>query len=218
VFDQVYQSLLDLACKRGLAGTQILSPANLARSLGVSRTPVSLALARLEGEGLVHRVEGKGWVLRPIGLEDVKEIFEMKVALEPLNARLAAERATAETSSVLMSIVAEMEEASDAQDLDKWIDSDQRYHQQLFDMAGNSLLTHCQTRLNNQLGRLWLAYSSTQGQMAKSCLQHRRIAEAVAAGDPDLAARAAHDHVVSLRTSLVDVMTNVLIPFLSDEV
>jgi DNA-binding GntR family transcriptional regulator len=185
--------------------------------MGVSRTPISLALARLEGEGLVHRVEGKGWVLRPIGLEDVKEIFELKVALEPLNARLAAERATAEAALELMSTVAEMQEASDAQDLDKWLDSDRRYHQHLFDMAGNSLLAHCQTKLNNQLGRLWQAYSSMKGQMAMSCLQHRRIAEAIAAGDPDGAAQAAYDHVVSLRTSLVDVMTNVLIPFLSDE-
>jgi DNA-binding GntR family transcriptional regulator len=218
VFEQVYQRLLDVACKRGLAGTQALSPASLARSLGVSRTPVSLALARLEGEGLIRRVEGKGWVLPPIGLNDIEEIFEMKKVLEPLTARLAARQPTAEKAAALLAIVTEMEGASQAEDLDLWLDSDRRFHQQLFSMARNSRLAHYQTLLNYQLGRLWLAYSSMKGHMVKSCREHRRVAEAVAVGDADQAAQFAHEHVTSLYGSLVEVMENVLIPFLSEEV
>lgn len=215
--DQVYQSVLDLLYQRDLTGAESLSPAGLAESLGVSRTPVNIALARLEGEGLICKTGGKGFILAPLGLEDIKEIFELKMALEPLTARLAAERATRETGLALLAIVEEMEDASQAQDLDAWLDADLRFHKHLFRLARNSRLTQFQSQLNHQLYRFWVGYSSMEGHMVESCVEHRLVAEAVAAGDADRAAQTARNHVHSLRNSLLDVVKNVLIPFLGDE-
>ncbi|GAP33655.1 transcriptional regulator, GntR family [Piscinibacter sakaiensis] len=66
----------------------------LADELGISRTPVKEALARLEIEGLAVRVDAWGYVVRSISLRDADDLFEARLIIEVANARLAAERAT----------------------------------------------------------------------------------------------------------------------------
>ena len=215
--EQVYSQVLNLLYRRGLTGVETLNGGNLAESLGVSRTPVNLALARLEGEGLVHRSATKGWVTIPLTLEDIEEIFDLKEVLEPLTARKAAQRITPEAATELMSIVDDMEMASKTRDLEKWLTADHRYHTLLFSTARSRCLARFQVDLNNQLYRLWVGYSSMEGHMAQSCVEHRIVAEAIVAREPDLAAERASQHIHSLRSSLIDVIKNILIPFLGQE-
>lgn len=214
VVEQVYRQVLNLLYRRGLTGVEVLNAGSLAESLGVSRTPLNLALARLQGEGLIQRSEGKGWVTIPLSLEDIEEIFDLKEIFEPLTARKAAQNIVPESARELMAIVGEMEAASQTQDLEKWLAADHRYHNLLVNLARGRFLARFQLELNNQLYRFWVGYSSMEGRMAESFVEHRNIAEAVVAGDPDLAAEQAFRHIRSLRTSLIEIVKNVLIPFL----
>lgn len=215
--EQVYCQILTLLYNRGMAGAEALNAGSLAESLGVSRTPVNMALMRLGSEGLIRKNAGKGWVTIPMTLQDIEEIFDLKDLLEPLVARRAVERITTEAAAELMSVMEDMERASETQDLETWLAADHRYHDLLFNMAGNERLKQFETQLNSQLYRLWAGHSAMEGQMAKSCIEHRTVAEAVVSRQPDLAAESTLKHVRSLRASLVDVMKNVLIPFLGQE-
>jgi DNA-binding GntR family transcriptional regulator len=150
-------------------------------------------------------------------LQDIEEIFDLKDLLEPLVARRAVERITTEAAAELMSVMEDMERASETQDLETWLAADHRYHDLLCNMAGNERLKQFEAQLNSQLYRLWAGHSAMEGQMAKSCIEHRTVAEAVVSRQPDLAAESTLKHVCSLRASLVDVMKNVLIPFLGQE-
>lgn len=217
VVEQVYLHVLNLLYRRGLTGVEVLNAGSLAESLGVSRTPVNLALARLQGEGLVQRSESRGWLTIPLSLEDIEEIFDLKEILEPLTARKAAQKIVPEAARELMAIVGEMESASQTKDLEKWLAADYRYHDLLLHLAGGRFLARFQTNLNNHLYRFWIGYSSMEGRMAESCVEHRSVAEAVAAGDPHLAAEQALRHIRSLRSVLTDIVKNVLIPFLGEE-
>ncbi|MGQ9675555.1 MAG: GntR family transcriptional regulator [Chloroflexota bacterium] len=215
--DQVYAQVLSLLYKRGLAGSEGVNAESLANNLGVSRTPVNMALMRLEQEGLVRWIPGKGWSTAPLTLADIQEIFDLKDYLEPLVARKAAENITPEKARELLAAVEQMERASQEGDLETWLAADRRYHDLLFNVAGNKRLRSFQDQLNKQLYRLWIGHASMSGQMSKSCAEHRLVAEAVASSDAEAAEAHALKHVRRLRASLVEVIQNILIPFLGNE-
>jgi DNA-binding GntR family transcriptional regulator len=66
----------------------------LQSKLGVSRTPIRLALTKLQEDGLVQRIERKGYLVAQISLQDIKEIYEMRLILEKAAASLAVDRIT----------------------------------------------------------------------------------------------------------------------------
>ena len=215
--DRVYHQILALLHNRGLAGAEILNAANLAQEFDVSRTPVNMALVRLESERLIRKSPGKGWITVPLTLENIKEIFDLKDVLEPLTAYKAAQNISAEMAAELLSIVREMERASESECLERWLVADHRYHSLLHDVAGNSRLRQFQEQLNNQLYRLEAGHVAMGGQMATACEEHRLIAEAIASRNPELAAENALKHIRLLRERMVNVVKNVLIPFLGQE-
>lgn len=215
--DQVYEQMLRMLYNRGLTGSEPLSTGGLAEAFGVSRTPVNMALVRLESQGLIQRIPNKGWVTVPLTIRDLEEIFDLKDVLEPLTARMAAENVTPEAAAELRGIMDEMEAASQTGDVAMWLDADHRYHDLLSELARNERLRQFQDQLNNQLYRLWVGYSAMEGCMAGSCVEHRAVCDAVATGDPVRAAAEAMEHTRSLRQSLLAVVRNVLIPFLGEE-
>jgi len=81
-----------------------LTEEDLARTAGVSRTPIREALRRLHAEGLVQFEPNHGAVVALYDLERAEEIFELRALLEPISARRAAERATPATISALRSL------------------------------------------------------------------------------------------------------------------
>jgi DNA-binding GntR family transcriptional regulator len=212
--DQVYEQIQEMLYNRGLSGVESLSAGGLADSFGVSRTPVNMALIRLESEGLIRRASGKGWVTVPLTLKDVEEIFDLKDVLEPLMVRRAAENITPEAAAELSRALVAMEEASETGDLDAWLLADRRYHDLLFQLAASQRLHQFLRQLNHQLYRLWIGYSAMEGRMAVSCAEHQSLGQVIMAGDADRAAREALRHSQSLRDNLTEVIKNVLIPFL----
>lgn len=212
--DSVYDRILALLHRRGLTSVEALNASSLAKELDVSRTPVNMALVRLESEGLIRKSAGQGWISPPLSLEDIEEVFDLKAMLEPLVARKAAENVSPKTAAELLGIVEEMETACEAKDLDRWLAADHRYHKILHDIAGNRRLKQFLERLNNQLYRLLVGHMATEGRMASASKEHRLIAEAVVSGNPDLAADRAVQRIQILRASMMDVMKNVLMPFL----
>ena len=90
--DFVYDSLRDAIWEGRFAHGERLREEEIASALGVSRTPVRETLFRLEREGLVRVVEGKGAFVAAYSLEDMIEIYQMREGLEPLAARLNRRR------------------------------------------------------------------------------------------------------------------------------
>ncbi|MFZ5918029.1 MAG: GntR family transcriptional regulator [Chloroflexota bacterium] len=212
--DRVFERILHLLRGRGLFSVEVLRAANLAEELGVSRTPVNLALVRLQSEGLIQKNVGRGWATIPLSLEDIESIFDLKDLLEPYEARCAAENITPQTSTTLLAIVREMERSCETDDLDVWLSADNRYHSLLQAIVGNRQLTRFQQQLNHQLYRLQVGHLAMKGRLIEACQEHRLVAEAIVAGDPDLAAENARRHISTLRANVIDVVKNILLPFL----
>jgi GntR family transcriptional regulator of vanillate catabolism len=116
----------------------------LVERLGMSRTPLRVALLTLEHEGLLEMLPGGGFVVRQFTLDDVVDAIELRSALEGTAARFAAERlASDDELDRLRACVAELEEAvadeSDAA-LVRYIDVNARFHAELWRLARSPTL------------------------------------------------------------------------------
>src|ERR1700712_1421761 len=89
----LYNRLRSAILSLQLAPGRALSERGLEPDFGASRTPIRAALMRLEREGLVRR-DGKGWIVSPLDLGEIRSLYEYREILEPASARLAAERAS----------------------------------------------------------------------------------------------------------------------------
>src|SRR5512142_91634 len=92
--DRAYLAIKDGILTLQIKPGQLVAIGDLASQLGVSRTPVRDALLRLEKEGLVIINPRKGAYIMPLSVQDVQEVFELRILLESYAARVAPERLT----------------------------------------------------------------------------------------------------------------------------
>ncbi|MEU0214233.1 GntR family transcriptional regulator [Streptomyces sp. NPDC006265] len=163
----------------------------LAERFGVSRVPVREAIRALVAEGFVHFETPRRTVVRRLTPTDVKELFELREALEVYAAGLAASRATREDLAEVQELVDRAAAATEAGDAEVITDVNSRLHDRIMAMAGNSLLTEA---LEPVAGRLrWMTRRNEE--WPQLLVEHRELYEAIASGDPDRARAHALTHV-----------------------
>jgi DNA-binding GntR family transcriptional regulator len=190
--DAVYATLR-AAILTGVLGERApLREDRLARSLSVSRTPVREALKALSREGLLAPANGKGVAVVPMDARDLEELYEIRGALEPAAARLAAHRASPAELRAMRAVLGEMERhlAAPAADVARLAALSARFTDLVAEAARNRRLA----RLIRQHREIILrAEGSTLGQAGRApraLAAHRRLLRALEARDPDGAARA----------------------------
>ncbi|GAA4334317.1 GntR family transcriptional regulator [Streptomyces venetus] len=163
----------------------------LAERFGVSRVPVREAIRALVAEGFVHFETPRRTVVRRLTPTDVKELFELREALEVYAAGLAASRATPEDLAEVQELIGRAAAATEAGDAELITDLNSRLHDRIMAMAGNSLLTEA---LEPVAGRLrWMTRRNEE--WPQLLVEHRELYEAIASGDPDRARAHALTHV-----------------------
>ncbi|MEU5277490.1 GntR family transcriptional regulator [Streptomyces asoensis] len=163
----------------------------LADRYGVSRVPVREAIRALVAEGFVHSETPRRTVVRPLSPTDVKELFELREALEVYAAGLAATRATPEDLAELRDLLTSAAAATGAADAEAITDINTRFHDRLLAMAGNTLLTSV---MEPVAGRLqWLTRRNEE--WPQLLTEHQDLYDAIASGDPARARAHALHHV-----------------------
>ncbi|MET9525295.1 GntR family transcriptional regulator [Streptomyces coeruleorubidus] len=163
----------------------------LAERFGVSRVPVREAIRALVAEGFVHFETPRRTVVRRLTPNDVKELFELREALEVYAAGLAASRATPQDLAEVQELLDRAAAATEAGDAELITDLNSRLHDRIVAMAGNSLLTEA---LEPVAGRLrWMTRRNEE--WPQLLVEHRELYEAIASGDPDRARTHALTHV-----------------------
>ncbi|MFC4499154.1 MULTISPECIES: GntR family transcriptional regulator [Streptomyces] len=163
----------------------------LADRFGVSRVPVREAIRSLVSEGFVHFESARRTVVRRLTPGDVKELFELREALEVYAAGLAAARATPESLAELRGLLDQAATATAAGDADTITDVNTRLHDAILAMAGNSLLSSVMEPVDGRLR--WLTRQNEE--WPQLLTEHRELYEAIASGDPDRARTHALNHV-----------------------
>ena len=179
-----------------------LIEADLSRLLGVGRSAVRTALARLEHEGLVEHERHRGARVRVVAVREAAEILEARAVLEGLAARYAAARATAADVEDLRAILAEMRRRLDGGDLLGASDQNAVLHRRLVEISGHGAASRLISALKSQLVRFQYRTILLPGRSERSFGEHRAIVEAVAAGDSDAAEEAMRTHLSHVAEAL----------------
>lgn len=167
---------------------------DLSQALDVSRVPVREALQQLEAEGFVDASPRRGATVKQITLRDVNELFDVRLSLEVLAARLAAQAAARGQSSLrLRQMMDQAEEATLRHDDTQIPLSNTGLHAEIVSMGGNSLL---ESSMKPLLGRMqWLFTLTANRDPQVQCAEHLSLCKAIYDGKPDLAAALAFAHV-----------------------
>ncbi|THV41642.1 GntR family transcriptional regulator [Glycomyces buryatensis] len=163
---------------------------DLAAELDVSRIPLREAMRQLAGEGLVTAVAGQGTIVSALTETDVADLFDLRESLEPLAARLAAERRDPAGLARLRSTLEQAAALSEEERADL-LDANAAFHTELVAASGNALLAQVMDPLEARVRRL---FHYTERNPARQCHEHTTQYEAIASGDGDLAASLALEH------------------------
>lgn len=171
---------------------------DVAAQLGMSRTPVHEAMIRLQEEGLVEVLPRRGILVRAISAGDIREIYQLTIALEGMAAEILASRSPSpDLKRILLRLEAEtksMESALKKNNLDKWARADDRFHEILTGKCGNGRLSRMASTVRDQTHRTRLLTLRLRPIPVKSAPEHRAIIEAIRKGNPSAAAKSAGAH------------------------
>ncbi|MDY0908364.1 GntR family transcriptional regulator [Microbacterium sp. CFBP9034] len=201
--DRAYATLLDEIQGGALSPGAVLGEVEQAARLGVSRTPLREALGRLAADGLVAQQSPRVTVVTAIDADDIREIFEVRRALEESAARLAAERGDAAAFAELARGFAEADLAG-PDGRDAYYALIGRFDRQLDQAVSNDYLTAALRTVRTHLVRVRRLARDNPDRLAASVAEHRLIASAIAARDADLAAHATHVHLHNALSNILD--------------
>jgi len=185
-----------------------LDERRLADKLGVSRTPIREALARLEHEGLVQNLPRRGYFIVRKRRAELVEIITVWAALESMAARLITTQASDEEITSLRKIFATFDGERLAAKLDEYSDANLQFHQRILE------LSHCAQLARTAEGILIHVRSIRHRAMGenrrfeKSIVDHMHIIEALEARDADLAERLVRDHALNLAAHVTQYTTD----------
>lgn len=181
------------------ADGEALKEAQLSEELGVSRTPVREAIRQLELEGLVRVVPNRGAVVKSIKARDVEDIYTIRLPLEGLCARLAAEKISADALEELHHVLDLAEFYQKKKAYDKLQSMDSQFHRLLYEASESEPLKQILSNLHHYIMRARSMSFASPKRAKKALKEHRAILEAVAAHDAVNAERLAADHIANAK-------------------
>jgi len=194
VCDELREAIVNLRLRPGEA----LREAALAEKLGVSKTPLREAFARLEQEGLVETTSFKGAVVTGYSERDLKEIYELRALLEGAAARSAAEHANDATLHALRDVLDRSRALRDAGDLVGLAELLGRFDVIVYSQVTNDRIGALIDNLRAHLTRIGRLTEDIPGRVEASVEEHAAIVDAILARDPDEAERLMRVHIASV--------------------
>ena len=207
LYEQVAEQISEWIAENGLkAGDRLPPERELAVRLGVSRATLSQALVALEVVGVVAVRHGDGTVLTDQAgsaritdairahADRLPEVIEARDALETKLAALAAQRRTGADLAAIEEALDRMEKDIDAGG--RGVDGDELFHGAVTAAAYSPLLAQMMATIRQLIVETRIESLSQPGRPRDSLAGHRKVADAIAAGDPAAAASAMHEHVM----------------------
>ena len=199
VFSQLQNDILNGLYEPG----DSLIETKLSDELGVSRTPIREALRQLELEGLVQSIPNKGVIVKGVSTQDIQDIYTIRMLIEGLAARWAAEKITAQ----------ELEELKEAVDLEEFyttrndsshlLQFDTRFHDIIFKASKSKPLMHTLSTFHHYVQKARKLSMSSPVRAAEVLEEHKAILQAIIDKDAYKAERLTTEHVKNASSNLL---------------
>lgn len=177
-----------------------VTEAELASRYKLGKAPVRAALIRLGQDGLVQPLARRGYLITPLTIQDVHDLFEFRLLLEPATARLAAGR----LGEAGVQRLRDLNRADTALGT-AFNRSNSQFHAAIAAAAGNRRIAEALSRLHDQMERLF-HLRLRDGEQQRGHEEHEHIIAALASGDGEAAERLASEHIQNGRQTLMEAI------------
>ena len=201
--DRAYLAIRDKLIMLDIRPNEAIVESELAAELQFGRTPIREALKRLEADRLVVSYPRRGTFATGVDVADLRHISQIRVNLEPVAARTAAETANPATREWLGQLADQTDALDPAgigrDDLMRW---DLLVHRAIYRAAGNPHLEDVLVRYDNLATRIFCLFLDRLPTVATHVGEHMNLLRAIASGDGDAAAEIALAHVIGFEESV----------------
>jgi len=201
--DRAYLAIRGLIVSLELPPGAVIDERELMQRLGLGRTPVREALRKLAQEQLVEVFPRRGMFVTGVDVRDLARISEVRAALEPEAARLAAERATEEERDELAALAGQIVGGDDLMGLDE------RIHRAIYAAAHNHLLEKTLGEYYVLALRIWRIALERDEDLEEAVEAHRDLLQAIIVANGDRAERLMRAHVENFEQAMHKVLVSV---------
>ena len=202
VYNALEEEILSGELKRGTPLTEIA----LSNRLGVSRTPVRGALHRLSEEGLVEITPNKGAVVVGINIGDLVDIYKIRMRLEGIAARAAANRISDDAKRALRESVELSEFYLTKRDFEHLKELDSEFHNIIYKASGSRHLYKILSELHRNIRSYRKLSLSVPKRLESSVEEHREILNAIERGSSEDAERLTVMHIEAALNNLITTL------------
>lgn len=204
--DVVFRSLQQAILNGELKPGEHLLETVLAEKLGVSRTPVREAIRKLELEGLVIVMPRKGAIVSEITKKNLRDVLEVRRALEELAARLACKRASKEQISDIKKRAKEFEKALEDKSITEIAKADAAFHYAIYEATDNDRLMHLLNNLREQMYRYRIEYLRRKDAYPILLKEHTDMVCEIEQRNPKGAINIAKAHIDNQEEAIIDLL------------
>jgi len=197
-YEAIKHRIITCAFKPG----EYINELQLSSILKIGRTPVHQALDRLNIEGMVEVIPRKGVIVKPVSLNEVMQIIEVRLINEPQAARLAAEHASDADLVSLEDVLKRAKHWGSVRNVEKMMLLDREFHLLIARAAKNDVLTELLRSLHERSLRFWFISLNAPKQYERVLDEHGAILSAIQRRDPDKADAAMRAHIQSFRANV----------------
>lgn len=181
-----------------------INEAYVSGTIGIGRTPVHQAIDRLMQDGLLEVIPRKGIIVKPISLDEVVQITEVRRINEPHGARLASERADQNDIATLSDILRRADAWTDVRNIEQMMLLDREFHTTLAKVARNAVLAAILQNLHERSLRFWFISLAVNEHQRDVQQEHRAIFDAIQRHDAAGASAAMTAHIDSFRRNVTN--------------
>jgi DNA-binding GntR family transcriptional regulator len=199
----VYNSLRKAIFSGSLESGDRIVEGEVARSLGISRSPVREALHRLEQAGLVRHEPRRGWFVIGLTVEDTWDLYNTRALVEAVAARRVARNADPGLFAQLEALLERMVAAAEREDLDALAATDVQFHELIIQSGGSVQLHRIWRELHPQDWTIMSVVKLSDVAPLVIAERHQAVLDALASGDPDWAEAVIKRHILELARGVV---------------
>lgn len=204
--DVVFNTLRQAILRGELKPGERLMEIQLANKLGVSRTPIREAIRKLELDGLVLMIPRKGAEVADITEKSLKDVLEVRRALEELSVKLTCDRITKEEIKELEQAADNFRKTLKGKDITEIAEADVRFHDVIYAATKNQKLIQLLNNLHEQMYRYRIEYLKDEEVYPKLLKEHKEIIERISKGEKEEAARIVCMHIDNQVNAVMDVI------------
>lgn len=201
---RAYRELRDRAVMFRIPPGMPIKEVGLAKELNVSRTPLREALNRLASEGFIEATPSKGFTGRSLDPKEIFDLYELRVELEVLAARLACERATDEDLRRLSSFCRTEGQKRFHDRVSVQLKVDEEFHESIARLSGNAQLERVLRNTNARIR--FVRWIDMEGRLHTTDDEHQRIVDALESRDADQCAELLRGHIQRRMDQIRDVI------------